>query len=382
MQLVFQNVAIESIGFTLPPQVVTSEEIERQLEDVYQRLRLPPGRLELMSGIAERRLWPPGTSIGGPSATSARRALEGAGLDPQQVGCLIHASVCRDYLEPATACRVHAELGLSSDCWVYDVSNACLGLLNGMVQIATLIESGAIRAGIVVGTENSRNLVESTIAFLNSNRDLTRKTIKPSFASLTIGSGSCAVLLVHRSLSRTENWMRAAVAQAECHHHRLCQSDTDQAGSGMQPLMQTDSEELLQAGVAVGAQTFERLLSSGLRREQIDASVCHQVGAAHRRLMLESLQLPSRRDIATFPWMGNTGSVALPTALAMGILAQRIHPQHQVALLGIGSGINSVMIHAEFNRPAAFGDLDANARMHLAHLTPDPDQQAIAGAAV
>ncbi len=381
MQLEFRNVAIESIGFTLPPEVVTSDEIERRLQDVYQRLRLPAGRLELMSGIAQRRLWPPGTSVGEASVESARRALQGAPLDSKRVGCLIHASVCRDFLEPATACRVHAELGLSPDCWVYDVSNACLGLLNGMVQIATLIESGAIQAGIVVGTENSRNLVESTIGFLNADRALTRRTIKPSFASLTIGSGSCAVLLVPRDWSRTGNWLRAAVARAECHHHGLCQSDTDQAGTSMQPLMQTDSEELLQAGVAVGVQAFERLLASGLRRQQIDTTVCHQVGAAHRRLMLESLQLPADRDVATFPWLGNTGSVALPTALAMGILAGRIRPGHQVAMLGIGSGINSVMMHAEFHQPAAFGELDANARENLDRMTLRPDDRAALPAA-
>ena len=53
-------------------------------------------------------------------------------------------------------------------CLVYDVSNACLGMLNGMVQVANLIELGQIRAGLVVGTEDSRSLVESTIDALNA----------------------------------------------------------------------------------------------------------------------------------------------------------------------------------------------------------------------
>ncbi|GIX00318.1 MAG: 3-oxoacyl-ACP synthase III [Pirellulaceae bacterium] len=368
MTMVFRNVAVEAIGFELPPEVVSSESIERRLAELYARLKLPTGRLELMSGIAERRFFPVGESIGGPSVRSARRALEGAGIPPEQIGCLIHASVCRDYLEPATASRVHAGLGLSSSCWVYDVSNACLGLLNGLVQIATMIEAGAIKAGIVVGTESARNLVEATVAFLNENTELTRQTVKPHFASLTIGSGSCALLLVHRDLTRTGNWLRRAVARAECDHHDLCQSDTDQAGSAMQPLMQTDSEELLEAGVAVGQRTFEALLANGLTRDDIDATICHQVGSAHRRRMLEALQLDAQRDVATFPWLGNTGSVALPTALAMGVLAGRVRPSDRVALLGIGSGINSVMLHAEFNHPMVFGDLDDNARQHIERM--------------
>lgn len=361
----FDKVAIESIGFLLPDEVVTSADLEAALEPAYSRLNLPEGRLELMSGISERRFWAPGTSIGERSAQTARVALESTHLAPSDIGCLVHASVCRDYLEPATACRVHADLGLGPDCWVYDLSNACLGLLTGMVQIATLIESGAIRAGIVVGTESARNLVESTIASLNADHSLTRKTIKPSFASLTIGSGSCAILLVDRKLSQTDNRLLSCVARAECEHHQLCQSDTDQAGSQMQPLMETDSEQLLHAGVAVGQRTFDGLLEQGVTRDQIDATVCHQVGATHRKMMLESLGLPLERDITTFRWQGNTGSVALPNALAMALASDQIKPGNQVALLGIGSGINSVMMTTSWQTPCAAGELDANAMQNL-----------------
>jgi acyl-CoA:acyl-CoA alkyltransferase len=365
----FERVAIETLGFSLPPHVVSSAEIEQRLAPTYERLRLPEGRLELMSGIRERRFWSPGTSISGPSIQSAQLALQASDLRPEEIGCLIHASVCRDYLEPATACGVHAALGLGAECWVYDLSNACLGLLSGMVQIATLIERGAITAGIVVGTESAKNLVESTIAALNADPTLTRQSFKPSFASLTIGSGSCAILLVHRDRSRTDNRLLSCVARAETDHHSLCHSDTDQAGSGMQPLMQTDSEQLLQAGIAVGKRTFEQLLQLGsdtvLERQTFNATVCHQVGSTHRRLMLETLQLPESHDFSTFAWLGNTGSVALPTALALGLRTQQIPAHSDVALLGIGSGINSVMMHTRWPRPIVAGGVDDNAQHNL-----------------
>ncbi len=362
----FDRVCIEAIGFQLPPVVVSSLEIERQLAPVYERLRLPEGRLELMSGIGERRFWEPGTPISTPSSQSARAALELAEIAPSDIGCLIHASVCRDYLEPATACRVHAALGLSHDCWVHDLSNACLGLLSGAVQIANLIQSGVIRAGIVVGTESARNLVEATIDALNRDSTLTRQTIKPSFASLTIGSGSCAILLCHESLSRTGNRLATAVARAESQHHELCQSEGDRAGAAMQPLMQTDSEQLLHAGVGVGKRTFDALLQeSGLGRDQFERTVCHQVGQAHRRLMLDTLQMPEGNDYSNFHWMGNTGSVALPMALACGILSGSIHSGQRVALLGIGSGINSVMLATQWQSPQVAGQLDDNARRHI-----------------
>ena len=373
----FDRVAIEALGFTLPSDVVTSQDIEQQLSPAYSRLRLPEGRLELMSGIAERRFWAPGTSIGAPSIKSAQAAIDASGIAPDQIGCLIHASVCRDYLEPATACSVHAGLGLGSNCWVYDLSNACLGLLSGMVQIAQMIESGSIKAGIVVGTESGRNLVESTIAALNNDESLTRKSIKPSFASLTIGSGSCAILLTDRSISQTGNKLLGCVARAECDHHNLCQSDTDQAGSGMQPLMETDSEQLLHAGVGVGTRTFASLLEAGYEAGDFDWTVCHQVGIAHRKLMLESLGLPFESDFATFNWLGNTGAVALPTALALGLRTGTIPAASQVALLGIGSGINSVMMATEWQSPLVGGDLDENACNNL-NIAPECSENASA----
>lgn len=363
--MLFQRVAIEALGFTLPPEIISSADIEQRLHPLYDRLRLPAGRLELMSGIAERRLWPKGTPISSPSIQSARLALQIADFDPANIGCLIHASVCRDYLEPATACGVHAALALPNNCWVYDISNACLGLLNGMVQIAMLIESSAIKAGIVVGTESARNLLESTIAALNGDPALTRQSIKPHFASLTIGSGSCAVLLVDRELSRTGNRLLHCAARAETDHHGLCQSDTDQAGAQMQPLMQTDSEQLLQAGVGVGERTFDQLLAMGVSRDQLSNSVCHQVGSTHRKLMLERLGLPEHRDYSTFQWLGNTGSVALPTALAMALKSQFIQPGSFTALLGIGSGINSVMLTTEWHKSLVGGELDQAALSRL-----------------
>src|SRR5262245_21193736 len=144
----YSNVCLESFGYTLPQEIVSSDEIERRLESLYARLRLPSGRLELMTGIRERRFWPRGTLPSQISAISARRAIEVAEIDPREIGALVHGSVCRDHLEPATACAIHHALALRRDSLIYDVSNACLGLLNGVVQLANMIELGQIRAGL------------------------------------------------------------------------------------------------------------------------------------------------------------------------------------------------------------------------------------------
>ncbi|MFK8113942.1 MAG: 3-oxoacyl-ACP synthase III [Rubripirellula sp.] len=354
----FNNVCLESIGAVIPQEIWSSEQIEQQLQPLYQRLKLPEGRLELMSGIQERRIWPTGTAPSGPSIQSANHAIEAAEIDRGRIGCLIHASVCRDFLEPATASKVHDGLGLSNRCWVYDVSNACLGLINGAVQIAMMIESGAIDAGIVVGTENSRPLLEQTIAALNGDQSLTRKSVKPAFASLTIGSGSCAWLLCHRSLASRETSLEVAIAESRTEFHDLCMSDSDAAGAGMQPLMDTDSEKLMAEGIATGVNAFDQLLDEWRHeRSGIERTVCHQVGSRHREAMLAAMSLPIENDTVSFPQLGNTGSVALPLTLGLAAISGDLKPEDRVAMLGIGSGINSVMLGTKWGEPAIGGNL-------------------------
>ena len=345
----YQQVCIESLGYTLPEEILTSDEIERCLAPLYQRLRLPEGRLELMSGIKERRLWPKGTRPSEMSIQSGRRALEKSGIDRQEIGALVHGSVCRDYLEPATACGVHFELGLPQECQVWDVSNACLGMLNGMIQVANMIELGQIRAGLVVGTEDSRQLVESTIAQLNRDETLTRESIKLAVASLTIGSASAAVLLTHRDLSQSGHRLTAVSVRAHTNHYQLCQGGHEPSVGGSQILMQTDSEKLLAEGISTGQTTFADFLhESGWQRGDIQRTICHQVGSAHRKQMLSSLELEIERDFCTYPWLGNTGSVALPITLAIAQEQHFLQARERVALLGIGSGINCIMAGVEW----------------------------------
>jgi 3-oxoacyl-[acyl-carrier-protein] synthase-3 len=151
-------------------------------------------------------------------------------------------------------------------------------------------------------------------------------------------------------------------------HHGLCQSDQDLAGDAMMPTMNTDSEELLKAGVQTGVETFvDFLAESPWGKEHFEATVCHQVGLAHRRLMLDSLGLPMDRDFATFPLLGNTGSVALPTALGIGLHTQAISQPSRTALLGIGSGINCVMIAANLAGVRVEGNLDESFSQLTSH---------------
>ena len=73
--------------------------------------------------------------------------------------------------------------------------------------------------------------------------------------------------------------------------------------------------------------------------------------------MLESLGLELDKDHAIFPWTGNTGSVALPITLADAAHRQVVRSGDRVALLGIGSGINSVMAAVQWQETIVVGNL-------------------------
>jgi acyl-CoA:acyl-CoA alkyltransferase len=353
--MLYQNVCLEAVAYTLPREIVTSAEIETRLEPLYTRLRLPEGRLELMTGIRERRFWPPGMLPSEKSVETAEKAIAAARIDRQHLGALVHGSVCRDFLEPATACSVHHRLGLPDRAAVYDVSNACLGLLSGIVAVANMIELRQIRAGLVVGTESGRALVESTIAHLNADTSLSRQDIKTALASLTIGSGSGAVVLCDRELSRTGNRLLGGVMHSASQHCELCQGGQAAAADSLgQPLlMATDSETLMREGVGAAQAAFVGFLGEmGWQTGDIQKTFCHQVGRAHQRLLFESLGLSPEIDFSTFEYLGNTGSVALPMTAAIGIESGHVRPGDRVALLGIGSGINVIMLGVEWRQPS------------------------------
>jgi 3-oxoacyl-[acyl-carrier-protein] synthase-3 len=363
----FRRVFLESFGYTLPDEVVTTAELEQRLAPLYERLRLPEGRLELMTGIRERRFFPSGTRPSTISIESARRAIEASGIDRRNFGALIHGSVCRDFLEPATASRVHHGVELPNEAMIYDLSNACLGLLNGIVQVANMIELGQIRAGVVVGTECGRELVENTIAMLNADTTLTRDSIKNSIASLTIGSASVAIVLCDEELSQSGNRLTTAAAYCDTSQHDLCQS------RGLKAIMQTDSEELMRQGITAGVQTFDRFLAAtGWEPDDIDRTFCHQVGVAHRKLMLDSLGLSPQKDFATLETLGNTGSAALPITMALGIEQGHLQANDRVAMLGIGSGINCLMLAVEW-QTAVVTDTNGSEQRRPAQATGRPD---------
>jgi 3-oxoacyl-[acyl-carrier-protein] synthase-3 len=344
----YSRVHIESFGYELPPHVVSSEDLERRLAPLYESLRIQRGQLEAITGIRERRYWDPCFALHRGAVAASRKAIEAAGIDRDRIGVLIYGAVCRENLEPASACAVAHELGLAPACQIYDVSNACLGVLNGMVNIANAIELGQIQAGLVVACESAREIVDLTIERLNREKNM--EVLRKTMATLTGGSGAVAVLLTEAALSRNGHRILGGVARSAPEHHRLCVwgPDTGIPG-GMGHMAETDASQVLQNGVALGIDTFKEFRKAlALPEGKPDKIICHQVGASHQRAILDAIGIPPDRDFTTFRYLGNVGTVSLPITAAIAHERGFLVPGDLVGFLGIGSGLNCLMLGIEW----------------------------------
>jgi 3-oxoacyl-[acyl-carrier-protein] synthase III len=348
----YSKVYIDAIGYEIAPIVVSSLELERRLKDLYFALHLAEGQLEALTGIVERRWWEEGHRLSDGAIAAARRALEVSNVGADQLDALIYGAVCREYFEPATACRVASGIGVGPEAAVYDVSNACLGVLNGMLEIANRIEFGQIRAGMVVACEASREINEIVIEQMLQNRSM--DFFKLSLATLTGGSGAVAVLLTDGSFSTPKGRkLVGGVWRTAPQFHGLCRWGIEPAHSGesqdYHQFTATDSAAVLAHGVELGVQTWRAFLQQlDWSGEQVDKVICHQVGSSHRDTILKMLGVPDSKDFPTYPYLGNMGTVSLPLTAGLAEEREFLEPGDRVAFLGIGSGLNCMMLGLEW----------------------------------
>jgi 3-oxoacyl-[acyl-carrier-protein] synthase-3 len=343
----YSQVFIDAIGYELPPVVVTTQELEARLRPVYEALRLSEGQLEALTGIIERRWWEPGYPPSRGAVLAARKALAMSQVRPQDVQVLIYAAVCREEFEPATACRVAAELGIHPET-IYDISNACLGVLNGIVDIANRIELGQIRAGLVVSCETAREINDVMIETMLQapNMDVFTK----SLATLTGGSGAVAVLVTDGSFDpEPRRRVLGGIMQAAPQYYGLCRWGLQGVLTALRQFTSTDSVAVLRYGVELGLRTWNAFLSRvGWAADTVDKVICHQVGASHRDSILKALGIAEDKEFSTYPFLGNMGTVSLPLTAALAEEREFLRPGDRVGFLGIGSGLNCLMLGVDW----------------------------------
>ncbi len=241
-----------------------------------------------------------------------------------------------------------SELGMKATSLIFDLSNACLGVMNGIIEIANKIELGQIKAGLVVSSETAREIVEEIIRRMIDHG--TMDFFKSAFTTLTLGSGSPALLLSDGNYNANATRLMGGVSLSAPQHFNLCRWGLDkEPDTGVQrQYMETDALGMLKNSKQLKGigNLFREQMNWG--KESIDRIICHQVAAANQAALLEALEVPIEKDFSTLPYLGNMGTVSLPITAAIAQEQGFLKKGQKVAFFGIGSGINSLMLGWEW----------------------------------
>lgn len=332
-----QNVALLGIEEAVAPVEVTSSELDAELDDVLKRLGLPHGLLERVAGVHTRRQWETQDGFIAGSAQAGRDALEQAGIRADQIGLMINGSVSRVTMEPSVAVSIHNELGLGTHAMNFDVTNACLGFVNGMTMAAAMIDSGQIEYAMVVAGESTNALRQNTVKHLH-REGITRAEYLEEFASLTLGSGAAAAVLGPADKHPEGHRILGGITRAATQHHELCVGDHNG--------MFTDTKGLLSGGMELVVAAWEEAHETGWDWREMDRYVMHQVSDVHTNSITKAANLDPDRIPVSYPELGNVGPASLPITLSRE--AESLKPGDRILCMGVGSGLNTAMTEIEW----------------------------------
>lgn len=326
------NVALLGITETTAPNPVSSESFDEKLASTLDRLHLPPSLLQRVAGVEYRRNWDqPHDFIAG-AVDAGKRALEEAQVSADQIGIMINTSVTRETLEPSVAVSIHHGIGLPTSAMNFDIANACLGFVNGMTVVATMIDSGQIDYGLVVAGEDASRVQDATLKRLAQD-DITRAEYLNEFASLTLGSGAAAAVLGPADRHPEGHKILGGVTRAGTWNHELCVGDHNG--------MFTDATGLLNNGMDLVINAWNEAHEDGWDWNDMTMYVTHQVSKIHTNEMAKTAGLDRDRMPVTFPELGNVGPASLPITLVRN--AHKLNKGDRILAMGVGSGLNTAM---------------------------------------
>ncbi|WP_030014507.1 3-oxoacyl-ACP synthase III [Curtobacterium sp. S6] len=330
-----RNSALLSVTKVEAEEELPSSYFDEQLADTYKRLKMPKGLLERLAGISSRRAWSAESSFEHGAAMAGRAALEEAGVSAEQIGLIINTSVTRDNFEPAVAVGIHHEIGLPRHALNFDMTNACLGFVNGLTVASSMIDAGAIDYALIVCGEDPTPWHETALKMLNDPA-ATRDDVLAQFATLTLGCGAAAAVVGPADRHPEGHRILGSISRAGTEHKDLCVGG--EAGQGMS----TDATGLLKYGLELVTDAWNRAHEDGWDWSDMDAYVTHQISTSHTNAIIDAVGIDRDRIPVTFPYWGNVAAAALPMTLALE--AERLKPGQRVLCMGVGSGLNTALM--------------------------------------
>ncbi len=324
---------IVGIGHYVPERVVTSHEVEMQF-GLCEKLGVPQGFIERMTGVKERRWAKPGTTNSELAAEAAKRAMDMAGVGSREIDCIIFAACGQDVTEPATANIVQERLG-ARNAQVFDLKNACNSWVNAIDVMDSLVGSGKVRCGLVACGEYASYYIDRE---LENGRDLTMK-----LSGLTLGDAGAAAIV---QPATDERGILKSVFHSDGRQWPLAVVEKGGTKYGWgRPLFRSDSARLLTvAAKELPPVIWRASRDLGWKPRDVDAIVPHQVSSSFAHKMCALMGVAKDRCIITLDTFGNCAAASVPLALSLGVSDGRIREGNKVALLAAAAGFSAGVV--------------------------------------
>ena len=146
---------IAGIGFNVPDNIVKNHDIEEMMDTTDEWI-------QTRSGIKERRWVLPGTANSDLALPACVKAIENAGITPNDIDAIIVGTVSSDYNFPGMAPIIQRKLGITSNIPAYDISAACSAFIYLLEMGDQYIKSGKYSNVLLVGSDLMSTIIERT----------------------------------------------------------------------------------------------------------------------------------------------------------------------------------------------------------------------------
>ncbi|PWK62840.1 beta-ketoacyl-ACP synthase III [Roseicyclus mahoneyensis] len=306
------------IGHYLPARIVENAEFEATLDtsDDWIRSR---------SGIERRHFAADGETTSQMAVAAARKALDMAGLAPDDIDAVIVATSTPDLTFPSCATMVQAGLGMTRG-FAFDVQAVCAGFVFALANADALIASGQAKRALVIGAETFSRIMDWT----------DRGTC------VLFGDGAGALILEAQTGAGTaaDRGVLATDLNSDGRYRDLLYVDGGVSSSQTTGVLRMEGREVFRHAVEKLAQTAEAALAkAGVQPEQIDWIVPHQANLRIITRTAQKMGVGMDRVVVTVQDHGNTSAASIPLALSVGVARGQIKRGDLLVCEAIGGGL-------------------------------------------
>lgn len=313
--------AILGTGSYLPPNVLTNADLEEMVETSDEWITS-------RTGIRERRIASPEQATSDLCVEAGRRALEAAGIGPEDIGLIIVSTLSPDCPFPGTACIVQDKLGAGSAA-AFDLAAGCTGFVYALSVARQFVMTGTYRHVLAIAGETCSRVVDYT------DRSTCVLFGDGAGAAVVGPSGGGREILLCRLAARGSGfeklWIPAGGSRRPASRETVDAREHFMKLNGPEIFkfaVQVMCEELRECSKALGKSPEDiALVVPHQANYRIIRSVCHRVG------------VPAEKVYQNLEKYGNTSAASVPIALDEATQDGGLSPGDLVVLVAFGGGL-------------------------------------------